>query len=234
VRGVSTALVVFDLDGTLVDSSRDLAAATNAAIATLAPGAAPLPTEVVRSFIGDGAALLVSRSLAGAGVDLPVERVLPVFLDCYRQRLLDTTRLYPGVLEALDRLRDRTLAVLTNKPGDLSRSILSGLGVGDRFARVWGGGDFPGRKPDPAGLRLLIDELGATPPQTLLVGDSAVDVRTGRAAGVRTVGVTYGLSPQSLTEEPPDHLIDDLRELAGLLDRTPTVLTSPGILAKDG
>jgi phosphoglycolate phosphatase len=221
---MKTVLVVFDLDGTLVDASRDLAAAVNAAISTLAPGAAPLPLEVVRSFVGDGARLLVSRSLAAAGLGRGVEEVLPVFLDCYRQRLLDSTCLYPGVLEALDLLRDRRLAVLTNKPGDLSRAILSGLGVADRFARVWGGGDFPGRKPDPAGLRLLMEELGAAPGETLMVGDSAVDVRTGRAAGVRTVGVTYGLSPASLSEEPPDQLIGDLRELTRLLDCTPTVL----------
>jgi phosphoglycolate phosphatase len=224
-----TRLVVFDLDGTLIDASCDLAAAVNAAIGTLAPGAAPLPLETVRRFIGDGARMLVARGLERAGLGLAVEEVLPVFLDRYHERLLETTRLYPGVEEALELLRDRRLAVLTNKPGDLSRAILSGLGVAERFERVWGGGDFPGRKPDPAGLRILMDELGAAPGETLMVGDSAVDVRTGRAAGVRTVGVTYGLSPESLAEEPPDHLIGDLRELTDLLDlldraRTPAVL----------
>jgi phosphoglycolate phosphatase len=214
---VTVRLIVFDLDGTLVDSSRDLAAATNAALARLAPGRPPLPVERVRSFVGDGARNLVARSLAHARLELPVDEVLPVFLECYRSCLLDTTRLYPGVREALERLRDRTLAVLTNKPGDLSRALLAGLGVAERFARIWGGGDTPERKPDPGGLLRLMEELGAAATATLMVGDSAVDVRTARAAGVPVVGVTYGLNPESLALEPPDRLIHDLRELPAIL-----------------
>jgi phosphoglycolate phosphatase len=212
-----TRLVVFDLDGTLVDSSRDLAAAVNAALARLAPGAPALPEPQVRGFIGDGAGQLVARSLAAAGLALPTDEVLPVFLDCYRAHLLDTTRLYPGVREVLERLAGRTLAVLTNKPGDLSRAILAGLHVADRFARIWGGGDVPARKPDPAGLLKLMRELGATAAETVLIGDSSVDVRTARAAGVRMIGVRYGLAPAGLAADPPDALLDDLRQLPGLL-----------------
>jgi phosphoglycolate phosphatase len=215
VRGAR--LVVFDLDGTLVDSSRDLATATNAALAAVAPGVPPLSLAVVRSFVGEGAGVLIARSLAQAGIRKTAEEVLPTFLDRYRRCLLDTTRLYPGVLETLDRLAGRTLAVLTNKPGDMSRAILAGLGVAGRFARIYGGGDFPGRKPDPAGLLLLLDELGVGPEEAVLVGDSAVDVRTGRAAGVPTVGVTYGLNPESLREAPPDVTIPDIRDLPPLL-----------------
>jgi phosphoglycolate phosphatase len=215
VRGAR--LVVFDLDGTLVDSSRDLATATNAALAAVAPGVPPLSLAVVRSFVGEGAGVLIARSLAQAGIRKTAEEVLPTFLDRYRRCLLDTTRLYPGVLETLDRLAGRTLAVLTNKPGDMSRAILAGLGVAGRFARIYGGGDFPGRKPDPAGLLLLLDELGVRPEEAVLVGDSAVDVRTGRAAGVPTVGVTYGLNPESLREAPPDVTIPDIRDLPLLL-----------------
>jgi phosphoglycolate phosphatase len=215
VRGAR--LVVFDLDGTLVDSSRDLATATNAALAAVAPGVPPLSLAVVRSFVGEGAGVLIARSLAQAGIRKTAEEVLPTFLDRYRRCLLDTTRLYPGVLETLDRLAGRTLAVLTNKPGDMSRAILAGLGVAGRFARIYGGGDFPGHKPDPAGLLLLLDELGVRPEEAVLVGDSAVDVRTGRAAGVPTVGVTYGLNPESLREAPPDVTIPDIRDLPLLL-----------------
>jgi phosphoglycolate phosphatase len=215
VRGAR--LVVFDLDGTLVDSSRDLAKATNAALAAVAPGVPPLSLAVVRSFVGEGAGVLIARSLAQAGIRKTAEEVLPTFLDRYRRCLLETTRLYPGVLETLDRLGGRTLAVLTNKPGDMSRSILAGLGVAGRFARIKGGGDFPGRKPDPAGLLLLLDELGVGPQEAVLVGDSAVDVRTGRAARVPTVGVTYGLNPESLREAPPDVTISDIRDLPLLL-----------------
>lgn len=210
-------LVVFDLDGTLIDSAGDLAASVNAALQRLSPRTPPVPIETVRTFIGDGAAMLVTRTLAAAGMNVPKDVALPVFLECYRSRLLDTTVLYPGVSEALDALGDRTLAVLTNKPGDMSRRILEGLGVACRFAFIRGAGDVPARKPDPAGLRMLLDEAGIPAPAAVMVGDSAIDVRTGRAAGVLTVGVTYGLDPASLQGAPPDLLIGDLRELAARL-----------------
>ena len=207
-------LVVFDLDGTLIDSAGDLARSVNAALERLAPGTPPVPLDRVRTFIGDGAAMLVSRTLGAAGVSVSTEEALPVFLDCYQTRLLDTTVLYAGVLESLDALDDRTLAVLTNKPGDMSRRILDGLGVAGRFARICGAGDVPAKKPDPAGLRMILEETGISPEAAVLVGDSAIDVRTGRAAGVRTVGVTYGLDPAGLEAMAPDVLIADLRELA--------------------
>ncbi|HEX9185992.1 MAG TPA: HAD hydrolase-like protein, partial [Vicinamibacteria bacterium] len=134
-------LLVFDLDGTLVDSSRDIAAAANAALARVLPGAPPVPLDAVLSYVGEGARLLVERCLAHVGSRLTADEVLPVYLECYASRLLDTTALYPGIPEALEALSSPTLAVLTNKPGDFSRAILDGLGVGPRFARVWGPGD---------------------------------------------------------------------------------------------
>jgi len=210
-------LVVFDLDGTLVDSVQDIATATNQALARIAPHASPLPLAEVRAFVGEGARMLIERSLKRAKVEASVDAVLPLFLERYRACLLETTRLYPGVVEALDALRGRVLAVLTNKPGDLSRELLRGLGVADRFARIWGPEDAPARKPDPAGLLALCRELEAAPEETVLVGDSAVDVRTGRAAGTRTVGVTYGLHPEGLEADPPDVLLDDLRKLPAWL-----------------
>jgi phosphoglycolate phosphatase len=206
-------LVVFDLDGTLVDSSQDLGAAVNAALAIVAPGTRALPTPLVRSLIGSGARNLVARSLAAAGLAHPVDDVLPVFLERYRVCLLDRTRPYPGVVESLDLLADRALAVLTNKPGDMSRAILSGLGLLGRFFRVYGADDLPTRKPDPAGLARLLEEAGAPAGEAAIVGDSAVDVRTGRAAGVFSVGVTYGFDPDSFAADPPDLLVDDLRTL---------------------
>jgi phosphoglycolate phosphatase len=209
-------LLVFDLDGTLVDSSRDLAAATNEAIARVAPGAPAIPLDVVVSFVGEGARLLVERSLRHAGVDTAPEAVLPVFFECYGERLLDTTRLYPGVAEALDALAGCTLAVLTNKPGPFSRTILEGLGVASRFARVWGYGDVPARKPDPAGLLRMLDELGTASPEAWMIGDSAIDVRTGRAAGVRVAGVTWGLDPEGVRAARPDRLLASAGELVSL------------------
>lgn len=210
-------LVVFDLDGTLIDSSRDLAAAVNAMLRRLAPAADPLEHDSVRRFIGDGARTLVSRSLAARGLAPEPATALELFLEEYRGRLLDTTVLYPGVPESLQALgQARTLAVLSNKAGAMSRAILAGLGVLPRFARVLGGDEAP-RKPDPAGLLRLIAELGALPGQTVMVGDSANDVRTGRAAGARSVGVRYGFDPGGVLAERPDALIGDPRELAPLL-----------------
>jgi phosphoglycolate phosphatase len=210
-------LVVFDLDGTLVDSVQDIATATNRALAHVAPGTPPLSTAEVRGFVGEGARVLIERSLERAGIAARADDVLPIFLDRYRECLLATTRLYPGVAEALNALSGLDLAVLSNKPGDLSRELLRGLGVADRFARIWGPADAPARKPDPAGLLALCRELGSPPEETVLVGDSAVDVQTGRAAGTRTVGVTYGLHPEGLRASPPDVLLDDLRDLPSWL-----------------
>ena len=209
-------LLVFDLDGTLVDSSRDIAAAANAALARLAPGTAAIPLDTILSFVGEGARLLVERCLGHAGLDRPADEVLRVYLECYAERLLDTTRLYPGVAEALDALAGTTLAVLTNKPGDMSRTILEGLGVASRFARVRGAGDVPSRKPDPAGLLGLMSELGASASETWMVGDSATDVGVARAAGARAAGVTWGFHPAALLAAAPDRVLGLPAEFARL------------------
>jgi phosphoglycolate phosphatase len=209
-------LIVFDLDGTLVDSARDLAAAVNDMLDRLVPGTAPLHQDEVRGFIGEGARLLVSRSLAHRALAHPLDDALSVFLECYRARMLETTRPYPGVVEALDALDGHALAVLTNKPGDLTRAIVDGLGLAPRFARLYGSGDVP-RKPDPSGLRRLMAETGLAAADTVMVGDSAVDVLAARAAGVRVIGVTYGFAPATLREHPPDALVDDLRALPRLV-----------------
>lgn len=210
-------LIVFDLDGTLVDSSRDIAAAANAALALVAPGTPPIPLEAILSFVGEGARLLVERCLAHAGLAAGADEVLPVYLDCYRERLLDSTRFYPGVEEALDALRGTTLAVLTNKPGDMSRAILDGLGAAGRFARVWGAGDVSARKPDPAGLVALLTELGADEADAWMVGDSATDVGAARAAGIRVAGVAWGFHPDALRAAGPDRLFERPADLAELV-----------------
>ena len=212
-------LVVFDLDGTLIDSGADLAAAVKATLFRIAPDAPALPPDRIRSFVGHGAGTLVERALAEAGLPQRADAVLPLFLEVYRAHMLDTTRLYPGVRETLDALGGRNLAVLSNKPGDMCRAILEGLGVAGAFARIYGPEDVPARKPDPAGLRRLMEDAGVAPEDTAMVGDSAVDVRTGRAAGVLTVGVSYGLDPEGLRAESPDLILDDLRDLPRHLGR---------------
>ena len=213
----ASRLVVFDLDGTLVDSIGDIAAAVKEALAQVAPRARSLEDREIRGFVGDGARVLVTRALAAAGIDRRVEDVLPVYLEAYRRRLLDTTTFYPGALETLDALQDRTLCVLTNKPGDLSRVLIEGLGATHRFTRIWGGGDVPAPKPDPAGLLRLLSETGTRPEDAAMVGDSPIDVATGRAAGVFTVGATFGMDPRGVVDARPDAVIADLRGLKQIL-----------------
>ena len=211
--------VVFDLDGTLVDSLRDIGAAVNDALAQVAPGTPPLAFAEIHSFVGDGPEVLLTRSLAAACLEQRVEDVLPLYLAAYHRRMLETTAFYPGVLEALDGLRDLSLAVLTNKPGDLSRALLLGLGEAHRFALIWGGGDVPGKKPDPRGLLRLMAELDARPEETAMVGDSSVDMGAGQAAGCFTVGVTYGFDAPGVLATRPDAVLDDLRDLRSALER---------------
>lgn len=190
-------LVVFDLDGTLVDSAADLAASVNAALA--AHGERRLPSETIEGFIGDGARMLVARGLnavsprAGEG---RLDLVFASFLDHYRVHCLDRTTLYPGVAEVLAELHRRgiALAVLTNKPRGFSEAILRGLGVRDLFSGLVGGDDLPTRKPDPEGLLRLVAAAGCRKDEVLLVGDLAVDVATARNAGVGACGVSWGFA----------------------------------------
>ncbi len=209
-------LLVFDLDGTLVDSSRDIAASANAALRRVAPGVTEIRLADILGFVGEGARVLVERCLQHAGLALPADEVLPVYIECYAQRLLDTTRLYPGITEALDALEGETLAVLTNKPGDFSRTILEGLGVADRFAHVLGAGDVPRRKPDPGGLLRLMADCDAAAEETWMVGDSATDVAVARAASVRVAGVTWGFHPAALQAAAPDLLLRSTGDLVSL------------------
>lgn len=208
-------LIVFDLDGTLVDSSHDLASAVNAALARVAPGTPALPVGAIRAMIGEGARRLISRALERSGVPAPLDEVLPVFMECYSERLLERTRAYDGIPEVLQALRPRPLAVLTNKPGGFSRAIMEGLGLSSLFLRIYGGGDLPERKPSPAGLFRLAEEAGADIAETVLVGDSAIDVLTARAAGAGSVGVLWGFDSEGLRRDPPDRLVS---QPASLLD----------------
>jgi len=211
---MSAELLVFDLDGTLVDSQRDLADAVNATRAWM--GLEPLPPVTVAQYVGNGAPVLVQRALPDAGKE-DWSRGLKYFLEYYRDHMLDSTVLYPGVREALDQLHAERipLAVLTNKPVRFSLQMLEGLGIDLHFFRVYGGNSFPEKKPDPAGLNALVVESGADRSRTIMVGDSAVDVDTARNAGVQACGVRWGFQPETFVSSPPDFLIDDLRELIG-------------------
>jgi phosphoglycolate phosphatase len=207
-------LVIFDLDGTLIDSKQDLVDATNATRIHLGMG--PLGDDLVASYVGNGAPVLIQRALGPDASDELVARELEYFLKYYTAHLLDKTVLYPGVREALDQMKSRgvPMAVLTNKPTALSEAIVEGLGLGDHFFRIYGGDSFALKKPDPIGIDTLRREAKAKREATLMVGDSHIDIKTARNAGVQACGVTFGLQPETLSIEPPDFLIDDMRELA--------------------
>ncbi len=212
-KPVAFELLVFDLDGTLIDSRLDLALAVNAARNDAGMG--PLDHELIYSYVGNGAPMLIRRSLGPEANDQQAEEALQFFYSYYREHMLDNTYLYSGVRESLDAfLEDGSrLAVLTNKPVRFSQEIIEGLGLASHFQRVYGGNSFETKKPDPYGLNFLMDELEASRSGTLVIGDSAVDVETARNAGTATCGVTYGLQPESFVEHPPDILIDRMPEL---------------------
>ena len=215
-------LVIFDLDGTLIDSERDLAASVNAML--LHFGRKELPLDVIGTYIGDGAPMLIRRALGDPADGAFLQEALNYFLAHYREHKLDTTYAYNGIQEALQQIgasdgTRRRLAVLTNKPVRVSRDILVGLGLADRFFQVYGGNSFETKKPDPLGANTLMREAGATPDETVMVGDSQVDILTARNAGLWSIGVTYGFAPQTLEQVVPDVLVDTPEELGRALTR---------------
>jgi phosphoglycolate phosphatase len=209
-------LLVFDLDGTLVDSKQDLALSVNAMRKDM--GLPPLPLHLIASYVGHGVTLLVQRSLGPDAGDEKVEKGLAFFLNYYHEHMLDNTAPYPGVAEALEKLAGHKMAVLTNKPVIFSREMLTRLGFAPYFRYIYGGNSFPRKKPDPMGLNKLMEDLQTSPRETLMVGDSDTDILTGRNAGVLTCGVTYGFGAHTLEKVVPDLVIDDMRELPKLLN----------------
>lgn len=207
-------LLIFDLDGTLIDSRLDLANAVNAARRHM--GGDPLPNERVYTYVGNGAPILIRRAMGDQATEAEVQEALEFFLEYYGQHDLDNTVLYPGVRESVDRLRDagKQLAVLTNKPVRMSRNIVDGLGLGAHFFQVYGGNSFEFKKPNPVGIQALITESGVARESALMVGDSSVDVHTARNARIRCCGVTYGFQPESLADPAPDLLVDRMEQMA--------------------
>ncbi len=207
-------LVIFDLDGTLIDSSRDLANSVNATRAHL--HLPPLEHETVYSYVGNGAPVLIRRALGPEYSDDEVQNALLFFLAYYRDHMLDHTVLYPGVREILNRFHHAgiRMAVLTNKPVRFSQAIIDGLGLTAHFQRVYGGNSFDQKKPHPIGIETLMTECGVSCDGTLMVGDSSVDVQTARNAHVKACGVTWGFQPETFAEFPPDFLIDHPEDLA--------------------
>jgi phosphoglycolate phosphatase len=209
--------LIFDLDGTLIDSGVDLALSVNATLEQA--GRAPLPHQQIFSYVGQGAPRLIEQALGPGAAREECEQGLAFFLSYYRQHMLDNTVTYPGVREGLAALEGMPMAVLTNKPVRFSRQILEGLGLAPYFRYVYGGNSFESKKPNPAGMGVLLRDFGAAPKQAMLVGDSDVDVRTARNAGTWCCCVTYGLGSDQLNSNPPDLRVDSLTELAACLHR---------------
>lgn len=222
-------LLVFDLDGTLIDSSLDLCNSVNAAM--LAVGKSTLPNAVIASYIGDGAAMLVRRALGDPGDvdaanapagDALFHRAFDLFLEHYREHKLDNTRCYEGVLDSLRTIRARhpqlPMAVLTNKPVNPSRQICEALELAPFFFQNYGGNSFTTKKPDPEGLLTLMREAEQLlraplqPSEVVMIGDSDVDVLTARRVGARAIGCLFGLAPHSLSAVQPDRLVHHASE----------------------
>ena len=210
VRGL-----IFDLDGTLIDSREDLVQSVNAALRH--SGREEISGEAVAGFVGAGADTLIRLAMGKAEMDEEARETLVFFLAYYREHKLDNTVLYPGVLETLERLAALPMSVLTNKPVGFSRAIVEELGVGRYFRSVYGEKSFGRKKPDPMGALVVAGEFRLSPAQVMVVGDSAVDVLTARNAGMFSCGVSYGLGPEGLSRNKPDVLLHTLADLPPLL-----------------
>ena len=209
--------IVFDLDGTLIDSRADLSAAVNHVLQSF--GLPELPLETVCQYVGEGARMLMQRAL-GPAHQARLDEGLGVFLTYYGAHLLDHTRPYDGIPEALAALAERgvVLSVLTNKPAAMSRTILAGLHLLPRFAAVVGGDSLPARKPDPAGMDSLLATTRTSRERTLLVGDSLIDMHTARAARVAFCGVAWGLCRADLIAARVDRMIEHPSKLVHIAE----------------
>ena len=215
----SVRALIFDLDGTLIDSKLDLIHAVNAMLREL--GCRELAPETISGYIGHGAPQLVARALGDRCTEEERQRALQFFLNYYELHKMDNTCAYPGVAETLERLAHMPMAVLTNKPVRISKRILDEMGFSKYFRAIYGGNSFETKKPDPLGARTILRELAAEPREALLVGDSEVDVQTARNAGTLAAAVNYGFGVHDRAAHPADIYLDDFRDLAALLGSEP-------------
>jgi len=209
--------LIFDLDGTLIDSKQDLVLAVNATLRAI--GREELPADLVASYVGSGAPVLIGRALGGSPDSEELQRALRYFLSHYEQHQLDNTRAYPGVREALVQLNGTPMAVLTNKPANISVRILEGLGLAQFFQVIYGGNSFATKKPDPLGANTVLSDLQAAASEAAMVGDSEVDVQTARNAGMISAIVNFGFGIHDRGKYPADVYLDRMEELLPLVAR---------------
>jgi phosphoglycolate phosphatase len=205
--------LIFDLDGTLIDSKRDLIHSVNAMLSEM--GRQKLSEETISGYIGHGAPLLVSRALGGNAKEDDLRRALQFFLAYYEEHKLDRTCAYPGVAETLAELERKNLpmAVLTNKPVRISVRILELLGLAKYFRAIYGGNSFETKKPDPLGANTILGEFAVLPQETMVVGDSEVDVQTARNAGTIAAAVNYGFGVHDRAQHPADIYLENISDL---------------------
>jgi phosphoglycolate phosphatase len=207
--------LIFDLDGTLIDSKLDLIHSVNAMLREM--GRPELEAETISGYIGHGAPQLVARAMSGKATEEELKRALQFFLGYYEEHKMDNTRAYPGVAETLERLKKLPLAVLTNKPQRISVRILGSLGLAEYFRAIYGGNSFESKKPDPYGARRILSEFGVAAEEAAIVGDSEVDVQTARNAGTLAAAVNYGFGVHDRASYPADFYLDRFADLTRLV-----------------
>ncbi len=209
-------LLIFDLDGTLVDTRRDLANSVNFALNALNLPA--LQIEEVMSYVGDGLKKLLDRSLPKDGLE-NIGEVIDIFREHYREHCLDFSGFYPDVVNILNYFQDKKMTVVSNKPEEFTRLILEGLRIADFFEIILGGDSLPLMKPDPGPILHILDKLNASNEKTAIVGDGTTDIEAGKAANILTCAVTYGLKEKEvLLKIEPDFIIDDIVELKKIFE----------------
>ena len=216
LRGRIRALL-FDLDGTLIDSKKDLVLSVNATLRAI--GREELPEDLVASYVGSGAPVLISRALGGSPDSQELQSALRYFLSHYEEHKLDNTRAYPGVRKTLVQLNGTPMAVLTNKPANISVRILEELGLAPFFKAIYGGNSFATKKPDPLGANTVLRDLHVAAHEAAMVGDSEVDVQTARNAGMISAIVNFGFGMHDRKKYPADFYLDRMEELAKLVTK---------------
>ncbi len=211
-------LIIFDLDGTLVDTARDITEALNHAIKP--HGLKPVSVEETTALIGEGTTRLIQKALSPLGKpdEETVKAALKSFLDYYSENLAVHSRLYPNVKKTLSKLKSFDRAVLSNKREDLSRRLLEDLGIAGEFVLIAGSDTTSSRKPSPEPVRYVLDKTGVLPEEALVIGDSPYDIEAAKGAGVKSVAVTYGYRDRALLKDA-DYVIEDFTELPPLLVR---------------
>ncbi len=209
-------VAIFDLDGTLIDSKKDIIGSLNYVLKEL--GLPEKPPEVVRGYIGLGRDRFISDGLGHTAAPEMVKKANDIFNKYYPEHMLDTTCLFPGVLEILEYLKDKILVIITNKNRDITVQTLSHFNIEKYFYKVTGGDDVNCRKPDPCQINNLLKEVDAPKGEAIMIGDSDIDIKSGKAAGIITCGLTYGIGrKEDIEKAKPDYIFDDIRKLKEII-----------------